>query len=153
MNYMTVRRPANGTVRSGALSDFDRLFDSVFNTMPGWSDRKPTVDIRATDEEYILDADLPGFAEDQIDVRVENDLLVISAKDEAKKVDGDTSETTDETPYLVRERHMRSFHRSFALPKDADTSAIDGSYKNGVLTLRIHKKAEAKPRQIEIKRG
>jgi HSP20 family protein len=48
---------------------------------------------------------------------------------------------------------MRSFYRSFALPKDADAGKIDATYRNGVLTLTIHKNAEAKPRQIKIKRG
>lgn len=152
MNYLTVRRPHNGiATRSNAMSDFDRLFDSVFSSMPGWTDRKPAVDIRSTDSEYIVDADLPGFSDNQIDVRVENDLLVISAQEETTDESHETKESTDE--YLVRERHMRSFYRSFSLPKDADAGKIDASYRNGVLTVTIHKKEEAKPRQIQIKRG
>jgi HSP20 family protein len=151
MNYLTVRRPANGlTTRTAPVTEFDKLFDSVFGTMPGWSDRKPAVDIRATENEYILDADLPGFSEEQVDVRLENDLLVISARDEKDATGTDEATSQD---YIVRERRMRSFHRSFALPKDANTGAIDATYRNGVLTLTIQKKAEAKPRQIQIKRG
>ena len=149
MNYLTVRRPANATGTTG-LGDFDRLFRSVFDTMPSWTDQKPAVDIRSTDNEYIVDADLPGFTEKQIDVRVENDLLVISARDEEEKKDPRKNE---EDSFMVRERHMRSFYRSFALPKDADTGSVDATYRNGVLTLTITKKEEAKPRQIQIKRG
>jgi HSP20 family protein len=149
MNYLTVRRPANATGTTG-LGDFDRLFRSVFDTMPSWTDQKPAVDIRSTDNEYIVDADLPGFTEKQIDVRVENDLLVISARNEEEKKDARKNE---EDSFMVRERHMRSFYRSFALPKDADTGSVDATYRNGVLTLTIPKKEEAKARQIQIKRG
>lgn len=150
MNYMTVRRPNNGiATRTTSTSDFDRLFNSVFSSFPGWSDHKPAVDVRSTEDAYIVDADLPGFTDDQIDVRVENDLLVISAKDENEGEKG----TESEDQYMVRERHMRSFYRSFALPKDADTGSIDATYRNGVLSLSIAKKEEAKPRQIKIKRG
>ena len=149
MNYMTLRRPSNGiATRNTGANDFDRLFQSVFNSMPGWADRKPVCDIRATEDEYIVDADLPGFSDDQIDVRIENDLLVISARDEEPEADD-----AEDDSYMVRERRMRSFYRSFALPKDADAGKIDATYRNGVLTLKIHKNAEAKPRQIKIKRG
>ncbi|MDA3950437.1 MAG: Hsp20/alpha crystallin family protein [Spirochaeta sp.] len=149
MNYMTLRRPNNGiATRTNSVNDFDKLFQSVFNAMPGWTDHKPAVDIHATEDDYIVEADLPGFSDDQIDVRVENDLLVISARDEESK-----EEDADADSYMVRERRMRSFYRSFALPKDADAGKIDATYRNGVLTLTIHKNAEAKPRQIKIKRG
>ncbi len=139
MNYVTVRRPTNG------MNDFDRIFRSIFDDMPSWTDQKPAVDIRSTENDYIVDADLPGFTEEQIDVRVENELLVISARDDEEK--------KEESSFMIRERHLRSFYRSFALPKDADIGSIDASYRNGVLTLTIHKKEEAKPRQIQINRG
>lgn len=149
MNYLTVRRPRNGQMSvESTLNDFDRLFDSVFGSMPGWSETRPAVDIRATDEAYLIDADLPGFAEDQIDVRVENGLLVISAET--------TEKDSEEEPvdgYLLRERGRRSYRRSFSLPKDADSTKIEARFQNGVLNLTLAKRAEAKPRRIEIKRG
>ncbi|MEX2445685.1 MAG: Hsp20/alpha crystallin family protein [Alkalispirochaeta sp.] len=160
MNYLTVRRPNNGV---STRNDFDRLFESVFGNMPSWNDRSPAVDIRQNDNEYVIEADLPGMTEDQIDVRVENDLLVISATaDEQKTVD--EKKTADETngteqkgensdEFIVRERRTRSFYRSFSMPKDADAGQIDATYRNGVLTVQLHKKPESKPRQIEIKRG
>ena len=141
MNYLTVNHPRN------SVGELDRLFNSVFNTIPAWTDKRPMVDIRSTEDAYLIDADLPGFTEDQIDVRVENDLLIISARDEEKK----ENEEKDDG-YVVRERHMRSFYRSFALPKDADAGKIDAHYRNGVLTLSVNKKPESKPRKIDIKR-
>lgn len=149
MNYLTVRRPNNG---ASTWNDFDRLFESVFGNMPTWNDRSPAVDIRQNDNMYVIEADLPGMNEDQIDVRVENDLLVISATaEEEKKANEDESESSEE--FIVRERATRSFYRSFAMPKDADAGQIDATYRNGVLTVQLHKKPESKPRQIEIKRG
>lgn len=150
MNYLTVRRPRNGQMgHTSTISDFDRLFDSVFGSMPGWNDSRPAVDIRATDEAYIVDADLPGFTENQIDVRVENDLLVIAAEATGEK----KSEGESQEGYLLRERGVRSYRRSFSLPKDADPTKIEARFQNGVLTLTLGKRAESKPRKIEIKRG
>jgi HSP20 family molecular chaperone IbpA len=131
------------------LSDFDRLFESVFTDKPGWNDRSPAVDIRSREDAYVIDADLPGMSEEQIDVRVENDLLVISGREE-KEV---SKEHSDGEEFLLRERTTRQFHRSFALPKDADAGNVEASYRNGVLTVVLNKKPESKPRQIQIKRG
>jgi len=150
MNYRTVGRPRNGqTGNISTIRDFDRLFDSVFGSMPGWNDSRPAVDIRATDEAYIVDADLPGFTENQIDVHIENDLLVIAAEATSEK----KSDADAEDGYLLRERGVRSYRRSFSLPKDADPTKIDARFQNGVLTLTLSKRAESKPRKIEIKRG
>lgn len=149
MNYVTVRRPRNGM---SMVSEFDRLFDSVFGQMPNWNDHKPAVDIRNEENRYVIEADLPGMSEDQIDVRVENDLLVLQAKTEEKVANDNATIEGSVGEYILRERSARTFYRSFALPKDANTGTIEAHYRNGVLTLSIDKKEEARPRQIEIKR-
>lgn len=151
MNYMTLRRPT-ATVNGGVntLGSFDRLFDSVFGAMPGWDDRKFAVDIRTDEHQYTIEADLPGIVEDQIDVRIEDNLLVISSKDE-KSAEGENQ--AEPEGYILRERRRNAFYRSFALPKDADPGKIEAAYRNGVLTVTIQKKPEAKPRQIKITRG
>ncbi|MFW5694530.1 MAG: Hsp20/alpha crystallin family protein [Alkalispirochaeta sp.] len=154
MNYLTVRRPTTTRCsghRGNTRNDFDRLFESVFGNMPSWNDRSPAVDIRQNDNMYVIEADLPGMSEDQIDVRVENDLLVISASAQEENTAEEGAQNSDE--FIVRERTARSFYRSFAMPKDADAGQIDATFRNGVLTVQLHKKPEAKPRQIEIKRG
>lgn len=144
MNYMTIRRPVSAVHNS--TNSFDRLFDSIFSTMPGWNDHRFAVDIRAEENEYVIEADMPGLAEDRINVRVEDNLLVIESVVE------DRSEERQDN-YIVRERSGRAYYRSFALPKDADHSKIEGTYRNGVLTVTVAKKPEAKPRQIKISRG
>ena len=146
MNYLTVRRPV-ATVSNGT---FDRLFDSVFSGMPGWDDHKPAVDIRTDENQYTIEADLPGMAEDRIDVRVEDNLLVLASVEDEKAAEKDPAE---DNGYVLRERRSGTFYRSFALPKDADATKIDAVYRNGVLTVTLPKKAEAKPRQIKISRG
>ena len=143
MNYLTMRRP-NGGLR--VFDDFDRIVDSVFGTAGELGASRPAVDIRSTDSGYEIEANLPGFDEQQIDVRVENDLLVIEARVE----DAKESEAHE---YVLRERNQRAVYRSFALPKDADPTNVTATYKNGVLHVSLAKRAEAKPRQIQIKRG
>ena len=151
MNYLTVRRPTNNV---GTWNDFDRLFDSVFSRQPGWNDWTPAVDVRNEENAYVIDADLPGMTDDQIDVRVENDLLVISAHDEETRNEDDRNEKSDQDGrFILRERRSRRFYRSFSLPKDADPGHVEATYRNGVLTVQLHKKPEAKPRQIKINRG
>lgn len=128
------------------LNEFDRLFDTVFGTMsstPSWNERRPVVDVRETEDRYVVEAELPGMAENEIDVRVENELLIISAKKQ-------NEESPEANGYLLRERRNGSFYRSFALPTDADAQRIEARFKNGVLTLEILKREEAKPRQIRI---
>jgi HSP20 family protein len=135
-----VRTRGNGnTTRE---SEFDRLFNAVFNDVPLWNARQPLVDVVETDEGYVLEAELPGMTEKDVDVSVEDNLLTVTAKHQ---------DTDEERRYLIRERAARQYRRSFVLPKDADRSNIEARFKNGILSLEIKKLPEAKPRQIKIK--
>ncbi|WP_103680751.1 Hsp20/alpha crystallin family protein [Alkalispirochaeta sphaeroplastigenens] len=153
MNYVTVRRPMTVAGGDGTMLDsFDRLFSSVFGSTPGWDTFKPAVDVRAEEKEYLVEVDLPGISEDQIDVHVEDGLLVIASRKEERnlnKAEGDQ----DGSRYVLRERRVGEFYRSFSLPKDADPEKIHAAYRNGVLSVTLPKKPEAKPRQIKITRG
>lgn len=155
MNYLTVRRPATVSNGLNTLSTFDRLFDSVFSGVPGWDAWKPAVDIRADEQQYTIEADLPGRSEEQIDVRIEDNLLVISSLEKEKSANGESNGegSADQNGYILRERRNGAFHRSFALPKDADAGNIEATYRNGILSVVLPKKPEAKPRQIKINRG
>lgn len=141
MNYLTtVHRP--GTVRM--MSDFDRIFDGVFGIPSEKGHRTPLVDVRETKDAYIVEAEMPGLTEKDIEIGVENDLLIISTQGEEPTED-------KQTGYLVRERSTRKFYRSFAVPRDGDANRIDATYKNGVLTVTMQKREDAKPRKISIK--
>ncbi len=103
-------------------------------------------DIRETDNEYILEADLPGFAKEDIHAEIKNGYLTIHA--EKSSEDG---EKNGNDQYIRRERSYGSITRSFDL-EGINTDGISASYKDGVLSLTLPK-AEAKEdkgRQLEI---
>ena len=129
-----------------ALSNrFNRFFDlpreDAGDYLGSWS---PAVDIYDKGSEVVIHAELPGMTKDDIDVRVENNVLTIRGKKERK-------EEVKEEGYFRTERSYGSFSRSFSLPTTVDVSKIGAEYKEGVLTLSLPKAEEAKPRQIDVK--
>ena len=104
----------------------------------------PPVDIFETDKhELVLKAEVPDVAREDINLRVENNTLTISGH---KKAESEVKEQQ----YRRIERIYGSFSRSFTLPATVDATAIAADYKNGVLTIRLPLREEAKPRQIQV---
>jgi HSP20 family protein len=103
----------------------------------------PEVDIHETEDALVLEADLPGMEEKDLDVRVENNTLTVRGERKFEK-------KVSEENYLRVERAYGSFSRSFALPHTIDPEAIKADYRNGVLTIRVPKREEAKPRQVKV---
>ncbi len=130
-------------------SDLDRMIDSAMAALPGWDLHYPAVDVRETGEGYILEAELPGLGESDVNVRVEDNLLIL----ESTASENRESAANDRPEHLQRERRRRAFRRSFSLPKDVDREKIEAIFTNGLLVLSLHKRPEAKPRRIEITRG
>ncbi len=124
----------------------NRLFEG---SLPRWSDQSalttwaPAVDIYETENELVLKADLPDVNENDLDIRIESNILTI--KGERK-----FEEKAKEDNYLRVERTYGSFSRSFSLPSTVDNGSIKADYKNGVLTVELPKRAESKPRQVKI---
>jgi len=124
----------------------NRFFNDAFDTsaqesnLTTWA---PAVDIFENEQELIVKADLPEVETKDLDIRVENNILTIRGdrKFEKKQENGD---------YLRVERAYGSFSRSFALSSTVNTDAIKADYQNGVLTLHVPKREEAKPKQIKI---
>ena len=141
MTYV-VKRPER------IFGDLDRVFNSVFDTTYSLNSRNPVVDISESSDGYTLEVELPGMSEKDVEVKVENNRLLISSVSEEEKKDG---EKNDQTRYILRERRSLSFSRAFVLPKDADADSISGTFTNGILTIAIAKKPETKPRSIKIK--
>lgn len=106
-----------------------------------WS---PVVDIYDKGNEVVIHAELPGMKKQDIDIRVENNILTIRGKKERK-------EEVKEEGYFRSERAYGTFSRSFSLPNTVDVKRIGAEYKDGVLSLTLPKAEEAKPRQIEVK--
>jgi len=104
----------------------------------------PPVDVYSNGEhEIVLKAELPDMTREAIDITVEDDTLTIKGE---KKVADDVK---DEQVHRI-ERRYGTFSRSFSLPQTVDASNVTAEYKNGVLTVRLPLREEAKPRQIKV---
>jgi HSP20 family protein len=119
---------------------FADLYGETFNRA-GWL---PAVDIFETDEhEYVIKAELPEMKREDITLTFENNVLTLRGE---RKFEHDTKR---ENFHRV-ERSYGSFSRSFTLPNTVDASRISASYKDGVLTVRLPQRDEAKPKQISV---
>ena len=103
----------------------------------------PEVDIYETENELVVKADLPDVNPQDLDIRVESNILTIRGE---RKFD----KKVNEDNYLRIERSYGSFSRSFSLANSVNSEAIKADYQNGVLTLSIPKREEAKPKQIKV---
>jgi HSP20 family protein len=141
----------NLTFRSeSTLQDqLNRLFNDAFERAEGESNLTawaPAVDISENAHELVVKADLPGVDPKGLDIRVENNVLTIRGERKfEKKVDQDN--------YLRVERAYGSFTRSFALANTVNPEGIKADYNDGVLSLVVPKREEAKPKQIKVNVG
>jgi HSP20 family protein len=104
----------------------------------------PAVDIYETEaHDLVVRAELPGMGREDIEVSVENSTLILKGE---KKLDAAVKEEN----YRRIERTYGTFHRSFTLPNTVDTNRISAEFKNGVLTVKLPFREEAKPRAITV---
>ena len=130
----------------GGLFGLSREFEDAFGDKPtngGHVDYAPAVDIEENADHFLVSADLPGVSEKDIEVKVQDGVLLLSGKRETSK-----EEKTEGGTY--RERSYGSFCRTFTLGDGVDAAKIEAAYKNGVLTVKLPKKAETQPRQIPV---
>lgn len=106
----------------------------------------PAVDIFETEHELVVKADLPEVNPQDLDIRVENNILTIRGE---RKFENKVNEEN----YLRVERAYGSFSRSFSLANSVKSDAIKADYQDGVLTLSIPKREEAKPKLIKVNVG
>lgn len=104
----------------------------------------PAVDVEETGDAYRISADVPGMKPEDIDITLEKGVLTLKGE---RKSEYDT----DERGVRHVERRSGRFLRRFSLPDTADTENVDARVEQGVLRLTITKKAESKPRRIEVK--
>jgi HSP20 family protein len=133
----------------------DRFFDKAFrgfvlgrSAMPPMADGilKPTLDLSAADNKYTISIEVPGVDEKDVDIEIANDTLTIRCQ---KRQD---SEERSKDFYHM-ERSYGSFQRTLVLPEDADQDGAEATYKNGVLTVHMPRKALPKTdvKRIEVK--
>jgi HSP20 family protein len=147
MRTLSRWEPFTGAV---TLQDqINRLFNDSFgrtsqeSNLTAWA---PAVDIFETEHELIVKADLPDVDPKDLDIRVENNILTIRGERKFEK-------KVSEDKYLRVERAYGSFSRSFSLANTVNPEGIKAEYQNGVLTLVVPKREEAKPKQIKVNVG
>jgi HSP20 family protein len=121
----------------------NRMFSDFYNDSigRGWT---PAVDIYESDDHaLVLKADLPDVKREDISVTVENNVLTLRAERRLEQ-------TIARDRFQRMERQYGAFSRSFTLPTTVDAGAINASYKDGVLTIRLPQREDAKPKQITI---
>jgi len=131
-----------------AVSTLDRMFDDVMGSTFGTATNPQafdaSVDVRANDNEMVFICDVPGVKQEDLEVTVENHVLTLKGTRRFESKD-------DEQVMLGRA--YGSFKRAFTLPDYLDDSNLDAHLADGVLTIRIPKHAQAKPRKIQIGTG
>ena len=139
-----VRWEPTRDLASMEVDRLNRMFASFFDDSFGNRAWTPAVDIYETDSaEVVLKAELPEMKREDISITFENQVLTIRGE---RKVD----ETIRRDRYQRFERSYGSFSRSFTIPSTIDAARINATYKDGVLTVRLPQREEAKPKQIEV---
>jgi HSP20 family protein len=135
-------------------AEMNRLFDGSLGTTPA-SPRDPgeelmrgvwhpAVDVTEDPEKIVLQADLPGVSQKELEIQIDKDVLTLRGERKLER-------KTDKDGYHRFERVTGTFVRSFSLPPTVDVEKIAAAVKDGVLTLTLPKRPEAQPRQIKVK--
>lgn len=141
-------------------SDLFDLFDeSVHATYPtAKANRIPPVDIIETNDNFLLEMELCGLSENDIDLNVKDRVLTIGTKKAEKNAnpaekpaeENIQGGNLEEKKYLLRERKVISFTRKFTLPQNVDVENVSAKFVNGLLTVQVPKKPESELKRIQI---
>jgi len=146
-------------------SEIDRLFNEAFRGFPerslfgDWSSNrvwpelssvalKPNLDIKDSEENYIISVEIPGVAREDVDLEINGNTLTIRGEKRQEKKE-------ERENYHCVERSYGSFERVLTLPRDANPDSIDANFKDGVLTINVKRQAvessQEEGRKIEVK--
>ena len=128
----------------------NRVFDEFFGrrapfaaeTEESWG-FAPAVDIYEDAHKLTFKVEIPGMEEKDLKVEIEDNTLTVRGERKMEK-------EVKEEHFRRRERHYGAFSRSFTLPASVDAEKIEANYVNGVLTVELPKRAEAKPKQVKV---
>ncbi len=127
-----------------ALGDWDKLMGEFFGNIPNMDrPNSPRIDIREEKDRFILEAELPGMTEKDVEIKLRDRVLTLES---VKSAD----EEKHEAGWLVRERRPLGFRRSFTLPRNIEPERIAAVFKDGLLTVTLPKSAEAQEKTINI---
>jgi len=132
-----------------AQHEFDHLLGRFFGdrVLDGGNYSAPYgVDVREDADHIYVEAELPGYKKEEVDVNLENQTLTITAAHN----DSHEAKPEEKGEWLLRERRISRFHRSFTLPPTVSAQSVAANLHDGVLTVTLNKREEAKPRRIPV---
>ena len=141
------------------LPSIVRMIDNIFNDeminhsrqgLTVWNGSMPAVNVKETDDQFDLELAAPGMSKADFNIEIDADVLTISSE---KKESKEEKEDKKEGRFTRREFRYNAFKRSFNLPESVDAAKIAANYVDGILSVVIPKKEEAKPqpaRKIDI---
>jgi HSP20 family protein len=147
---MAPAKEARGISNVDPYREMERRLGRLFGFAPDWPEESfslkawaPACDIFETDEAVIVKAELPEVKREDVKVSIENNVLMLSGE---RKFEDETKREN----YHRVERSYGQFMRSFTLPNNIDAAQISAEFKDGMLNITLPKRAEAKPKQIEV---
>jgi HSP20 family protein len=123
---------------------FERFFEEPFFAHP--MPMMPAINLREEEHQYVIEAEMPGLSEKDLDIEVHGNMLTIKGERKSEE------QKQGERMHIV-ERKYGSFHRSITLPQNANMDHITAEYENGVLTITVPKDRSKEPRKISIKKN
>jgi HSP20 family protein len=143
-------RQRNRVPAFGSLVDMSREMDRLMNSI--WSEGGAgsvpwamPAEVVETADEVRISLEVPGFREEDLEITLENNILTVSGEKRMER-----EEHVKDTDYRLTERRYGRFERSFAVPHTVQGDDCEASYADGVLTLRLPRVEEARPRRIQI---
>ena len=103
----------------------------------------PAMDIKETDQQYLLEAELPGLSREDFTLKVDQGVLTLKGERKPPSTKGSEKD-------LRLERSYGSFTRKFSLPAEVESDTIKGEFKEGLLTVRVPKKSKPQPQEIDV---
>ena len=142
-----------------SLRDLDTLMRGLFQREGAGTGLAPYgVDIREDADHIYVEAELPGFRKDEVDITLENQTLTIAAERRTEQQqprdrggrEGNGGAGGADGQWLLNERRYTRFLRSFTLPPTVDEGSVQAKLNDGVLTITINKREETKPRKVKV---
>ena len=129
------------------VNEFDNIFNSLFhsdfrNVINTTNDWEPSMDLKESDKNFLIEADIAGLEKKDISINLNGDHLTVSGNREEKGGENDH--------YHFRERSVGAFRRTFYLPKSINKDKISANFENGILSIKLEKHKELIPKAKEI---
>ena len=121
---------------------FSSLMENYLNDNElAYNGVRPMSNVKETDDAFLVEFAIPGFSKEDVSIDIDQNVMTVSGKKEEK---------SEDEKYTRREFWYNEFKRSFTLPKSVDQEATTATFKDGILTVELPKKPEAKPKSLKI---